>query len=226
PQGVNSQDRNAGHARGELFEQFKPFHAEAEFAARETGNIPARLCQSCDKAGANRIGSGSEDDWHVLARLLKRLYGDIPTSQHCVRRERNQFGRIFAHAHGVAQWPTILDSYIAAVGPTQLLQALDECGQPGKTFGIIRCEPAQENADPPHALRLGARRDRPRHRRAAEQRDELAPPDHSMTSSARASNVCEMVRPSALAVLRLITSSNLVGCCTGRSEGLKPLRIL
>src|SRR5215813_6736235 len=29
-----------------------------------------------------------------------------------------------------------------------------------------------------------------------------------------------MVRPSALAVLRLITSSNLVGCSTGRSDGL------
>jgi len=35
---------------------------------------------------------------------------------------------------------------------------------------------------------------------------------YSITSSARASNVCGMVTPSALAVLRLITNSNLVGC--------------
>src|SRR5207248_1187110 len=49
---------------------------------------------------------------------------------------------------------------------------------------------------------------------------------YSITSSARASNVGGTVRPSALAVLRLITSSNLVGCSTGRSEGLVPLRIL
>src|SRR6516164_10235757 len=34
------------------------------------------------------------------------------------------------------------------------------------------------------------------------------------------------VRPSALAVLRLITSWNLVGCWTGRSAGLAPFRIL
>ena len=34
------------------------------------------------------------------------------------------------------------------------------------------------------------------------------------------------MRPSALAVFMLITSSNLVGCSTGRSEGLAPLRIL
>src|SRR5436190_10424072 len=33
-----------------------------------------------------------------------------------------------------------------------------------------------------------------------------------------------MVRPNALAVLRLSTSSNLVGCSTGRSAGLASLR--
>jgi len=50
--------------------------------------------------------------------------------------------------------------------------------------------------------------------------------NHSITSSARASSDGGTVRPSALAVMRLITSSNLVGCSTGRSEGLAPLRIL
>jgi hypothetical protein len=34
------------------------------------------------------------------------------------------------------------------------------------------------------------------------------------------------VRPSALAVLRLMTSSNFVGCSAGRSAGFAPLRIL
>src|SRR5262249_8679790 len=33
------------------------------------------------------------------------------------------------------------------------------------------------------------------------------------------------VRPSVFAVLRLITSSNLVGCTTGISDGFSPLRI-
>ena len=35
-----------------------------------------------------------------------------------------------------------------------------------------------------------------------------------------------MVRPRALAVLRLITSSNFIGCSIGRSTCLAPLRIL
>ena len=48
---------------------------------------------------------------------------------------------------------------------------------------------------------------------------------YSITSSARESNCGGTVRPSALAVLRLITSSNLVGACTGKSPGFSPLRI-
>ena len=49
--------------------------------------------------------------------------------------------------------------------------------------------------------------------------------DHSITSSARASSVAGISRPSALAVWRLITSSIFATCCTGRSLGLAPLRI-
>ena len=49
---------------------------------------------------------------------------------------------------------------------------------------------------------------------------------YSITSSARASTVAGTSRPSALAVLRLMTNSNLVGCSIGRSAGLAPLRIL
>jgi len=48
---------------------------------------------------------------------------------------------------------------------------------------------------------------------------------HSMTSSARARIEGGIVRPSALAVLRLTTSSKVVGCWTGRPAGLAPLRI-
>src|SRR5262245_525674 len=60
--------------------------------------------------------------------------------------------------------------------------------------------------------------------RAAEQRDELAAL-HSITSSAVCRNGSGTVRPSAFAVLRLMTSSYLVGCWTGRSLALAPLRI-
>src|SRR5215471_6716475 len=48
---------------------------------------------------------------------------------------------------------------------------------------------------------------------------------HSITSSARASSVGGTSRPRARAVLRLITSSYLVGACTGKSPGFSPLRM-
>jgi len=71
---------------------------------------------------------------------------------------------------------------------------------------------------------LRPRYDRPCRRRAAEKRDEPTP-FHSITSSARASRDGGTVNPSAFAVLRLITSSYLVGACTGRSAGFSPLRM-
>ena len=48
--------------------------------------------------------------------------------------------------------------------------------------------------------------------------------DYSITSSARASTDGSIVAE-AFAVLRLITSSYLVGACTGRSAGFSPLRM-
>src|SRR6266568_2152426 len=48
---------------------------------------------------------------------------------------------------------------------------------------------------------------------------------HSITSSAAVCNFNGTERPSVFAVLRLRTNSNCVGCITGISAGLAPLRI-
>ena len=61
--------------------------------------------------------------------------------------------------------------------------------------------------------------------RTGEQRDDLPPSNHSITSSARASTIGGTSRPRALAVFRLITISYFVGTCTGRSAGFSPLRM-
>src|SRR5262249_35129700 len=98
--------------------------------------------------------------------------------------------------------------------------ALSECGHKISSVGRRR---GTEEPDDRHRWLLRARRERPR-RRAAQKRYELAP-SHSITSSAMASTPGGIVRPSALAVLRLMISSNLVGACTGRSAGLAPRRM-
>ena len=48
---------------------------------------------------------------------------------------------------------------------------------------------------------------------------------YSITSSVRNNKDVGTSRRSALAALRLITSSTFVTCCTGRSAGFSPLRI-
>src|SRR5207244_12873510 len=110
--------------------------------------------------------------------------------------------------------PSILDRNVAPFDEAGLLQTLLERL---REYWIDIGWKAAEITDHGYRPLLRPRRYRPCSRRAAEQRDELAPPDHSITSSARASNVGGTVRPSAFAVLRLIASSNVVGCTTGRS---------
>src|ERR1700738_1731198 len=48
---------------------------------------------------------------------------------------------------------------------------------------------------------------------------------YSITSSAIARSCGGILRPSALAVLALMTNSTLVDCVTGRSRGVSPLRM-
>ena len=48
---------------------------------------------------------------------------------------------------------------------------------------------------------------------------------YSITSVAAVISVGGTVRPRAFAVFKLITSSNLVGACTGMSAGFSPLRM-
>src|SRR5262245_59521526 len=111
---------------------------------------------------------------------------------------------------------SLFDQEVVAFDPAQLPQPAAE--------GLdIRMWRDREPADA-RALGLRPCYDRPRHRRAAEQRDEFAAL-HSITSSA--SNCIELgtSMPSALAVCRLITNSNLLDCTTGKSAGFSPLRI-
>ena len=49
---------------------------------------------------------------------------------------------------------------------------------------------------------------------------------YSITSSARSWIAVDRSRPIALAVLRLMTSSNFTACSMGRSAGFAPLSIL
>src|SRR5262249_1091954 len=112
----------------------------------------------------------------------------------------------------------ILDCHILLLDVADFSQRLVERRQ-----GRMR-RSSVEKPDPRHRRLLRARRERPRDRRAADQRDELTAGAHSITSSARASSIGGISMPSNLAVAKLMTSSNLVDRIIGMSAGFSPLR--
>src|SRR5262249_47761432 len=85
--------------------------------------------------------------------------------------------------------PANIDAEILALNPSKLPERLHECRQIRFSHRIGRRK-AHQHADTPRLLR--PRRERPCCSRAAEQRDELAPP-HSITSSARASSAAAVL---------------------------------
>src|SRR5262249_36829198 len=133
----------------------------------------------------------------------------------------NQVCRQFRQAVDLILGEAVCNRDVLALDIAGIFEALAECAQqvPDR-FGRL----VVEKPDHRHRLLLRARRERPRCR-AAEQRDELAPL-HSITSSVRARTAAGTSSPSALAVVRLMMKSNLVGCSTGRSPGFAPCRIL
>src|SRR5262249_47403686 len=136
-------------------------------------------------------------------------------------RTVSQIGRESRKATVLGLCPAIFNFHVLAFDIAKFAETGSKRRQerrigPGK--------PAAQKPDHRQRRLLRSRRERPR-RRAAEQRYELATL-HSITSSARASSVGGISKPKTLAVFRLTTNSNLVPCCTGRSAGFAPLRIL
>src|SRR5262249_48559545 len=220
--GAISKYPHPRHARRDLFEQLQPFHADGVFKRTKSSNVAARARQTLDETGADRIGNVGEHDRHGAGRLEQRTRAHAAAGEYDVRRERDQLCRVFASIVYFAQRHAVVDPQVIAVVPSQFLQCLQERRYAPALFRIVFSQ-VRKHADASHALGLPSVRDqRPRGRRAAEQRDEIAAP-HSITSSASASSVGGTSMPSALAVLRLITNSYLVSACTGRSVGFSPL---
>src|SRR3981081_3191007 len=89
---------------------------------------------------------------------------------------------------------TLVELHIPALGPSQPCQFLPESPNVRLRFRVT-FRVGHQDANPPHLTGLlPPRRERPRNRRPAKHRDELAS-FHSTTSSARASSVGGISRP-------------------------------
>src|SRR5262249_2807165 len=220
-----ANDGRSGHLWRELLEQFQPLPDQAVFVEEESSGGGPWPRQTVDIAGAHRVDHSHKHDRHGAGRLYRGCRGGAGSAKNDVRRECDQFFGVSTTAVEIRSAPAVIDSHVVTDGPSQLRQRLHECSDAGLCFLVV-CDLGHEHADPPHALAslLRPHRERPRGRRAAEQRDELASP-HSITSSARAMRVGGMAKRILEAVLRLMISSNSVASCTGKSAGLAPFRI-
>src|SRR5262249_8889006 len=173
-----------------------------------------------DQAHSNRVHRQDENDWNRRCRLFD-CDGRVSTSDNYIDFKAHELLRNLFKAFAAALCPVIFDRNVATFIPAEFAQPLHESGGPwfpGRWRGCT-----QKPDDRESARLLCPCRERPC-RRAAEQRDEVAP-FHSITSSARPRSGNGIVRPSVLAVLRLMISSTFVDCMTGRSSGFSPLRI-
>src|SRR5260370_18110286 len=117
-----------------------------------------------------------------------------------------------ARPHGVAGG----ERYECAAAYPDVRAARSLCSLSHRERGGVRGYGLSMGFGPPHPNPL------PAGEREHTEHAERASP-HSITSSARASPLGGTPRPIAFAVLRLMTSSYLVGACTRRSASLSPL---
>src|SRR5262245_5088215 len=213
-------DRQTGTLREKLAQNFEPLADKIGRLGREAGDVVAWSGKARDETTPNRVRVDGKDDRNNRCGLLERWNSSAKCSYDVDFQSDELSRNLCVSLHAVFR-PAMLDCDGSALDPAELAKPFQKRGVPRAL------RPTRSRAEIPdrRQLLLRSRRYRP-HRRAAEQRDDLAPPHHSSTSSARASSSGEMVMPSAFAVVRLITRSNLVGCSTGMVPGFVPRRIL
>ena len=120
-----------------------------------------------------RIDDRRKNNRYGTSLLPQRSHRGAIVSQNRIGIRLDQLRHISPHAVGVAGGPASVDAKIAAFCPPQFLQPLAQGRNACLSVRIVRSQ--HQDGEAPHTLRLlRARRERPRHRRAAEQRDELA----------------------------------------------------
>ena len=169
----------------ELAQKFQPLRAECAEDEVHTRHIATGPVEACHKAEFDRVASTRKYDRNGLRHCLSRKARDAAAGRSNYRyAPADQFGRqcrqslvmaVCPAVFGVTFRPSTYPSSLRPVrnAPTRYSDSAGERPLRNPITGIACCARARE---------------RPRSRRTAEQRDELAPL-HSITSSARASSI-------------------------------------
>src|SRR5262245_8981510 len=214
-----ANDRQPAKARQRLAPQFETLADKVGRLDRQSSDIAARPREARDQTAPHRVGVDGEDDGDRGCRPHDGWDGGAERDDD-VNLHPDELGGDFGVPVEAIIRPAILNREVAAFGPAKLAQPFQKCGVPLALADTWR---HADISDCRHFL-LRTRCKRRRNRSRAAKGDELPPP-HSITSSAVASSVGGTVRPSNFAVCKLMTSSNLLDCITGRTAGFSPLRM-
>src|SRR5262249_58861212 len=213
---------NRGRRRHHFLQELRAFAYDFSVQKTHPGDVATRPVETGNETDADWFAHRREHDGNGRGRSFSSECRGRPAS----RKQRghtqlNEFGTQNRQPVVVAFRPTKGNDEILPLDESRFSETSPEGCEDARGFSG---RAAAEKSYHRHRRLLCARREWTRGRRAAEQRDEVAPL-HSITSSARARNIGGTSTGRALAVLRLITSSNVVGWRTGRSAGRAPLRI-
>src|SRR5262249_38924979 len=173
-----------------------------------------------NQSGADGVNGGRNDDRNCRGRIPQRKRCGCRAGDDHVSLESNHLGRKLLKSLCSALRVTALNDDVLSLNIAEFPQWLEQGSVSCIVWGMC------DEANTPHScclLRPG--REWRRGRRSAEQRDELAAL-HSITPSASCWRCKGTSRPSALALFRLMTSSNLVGSSIGISDALLPFNSL
>jgi hypothetical protein len=149
----------------------KPLAADRRFEDLEARDIATWPCLAGDKSAADCVHDLGEHDRDRAGQPLKLGQGRTAQGHDHIRCRTDHFGSRGLYPFRIARVLAILDPDVAALGPAQLLENIEERRDARLTFSIGLREGRHLHADPPGLLRTG--RERPSSRRTAEKRHEL-----------------------------------------------------
>src|SRR5262249_52117434 len=192
--------RRARQSWHRSFKDFQAFCAYFGGQLRTSRKIPTGMRKADNQTGVQWINSVRVHDGNGLGRVLDGKSRGRRDHDDYVDIQSNHLRGKFLEALSLASCIPALNDEVAALLVPVFTKALEQ--RVIKTLMSV----GDKSHPPNFSCLLRARRERPR-RGAAEQRDECAARFHSITSSARASTVGGISRPSVFAVVRLMTRS-------------------
>src|SRR6516164_7028985 len=174
-----SEQRNHAHIRDKLARKLKSLPAESRADEGDAGDVATRPVKARDETSLDRIECCDEDNGNCRGRDLRRERCGSSQRRDQVHPPVHKIGRKCGQSIILTIRQALLDHYVPTNDIASLGQSLTERNDP---LSCHRSRQAAEKPDHWHCRLLGVDGKRPR-RRAAEQRDELAP-DHRMTAFA------------------------------------------